>query len=89
MRGIRPLVLLSLVVSVSVAPAHAGSLAAPIMEPEVMAPEEVEAAAAAAGAAASGWVVPLIVIAAIAAVAAASGGSSPTPVPTPGGPSFE
>jgi hypothetical protein len=56
-----------------VAAAHAGGMAEPVMEAEVIA----EAATATAG----GWILPLIFIAVVAAVASSSGGDAPVPGP--------
>lgn len=58
-------------------PAHAGNIAEPVMEAEVIAEE-----AAGTG---GGWILPLVMIAVIAAVASSSGGGD-TPLPPDLGP---
>lgn len=57
------------------APAHAGGMAEPLMEPEVIAEETSNS---------GGFVIPLLLLAAIVAVASSSGGGGGSP---PVGPS--
>jgi hypothetical protein len=72
---IRTLIASAAIAGSAMVPAHAGNLAEPIMEPEII----VEESTGTGG----GWVVPLILVAVIAAVASASSGGSDTPVPMP------
>ena len=55
------------------APVHAGGMAEPMMEPEVIAEETSNS---------GGFIIPLLLLAAIVAVASSSGGGS-TPAPGP------
>jgi hypothetical protein len=57
-------------------PSHAGGMAVPIMEADVI---TADAAAAAGAGSAAGWVLPLLFIAVLAAVASSSGSSGAPP----------
>ena len=70
MRYMRPAAVAAATLAMSTAPLHAGGMAAPAMEPEVVAQE---AAAASSG----GFVVPLLFLIILAAVV--SGGGSDVP----------
>lgn len=55
------------------APAKAGGMAEPVMEPEVIAEETTSS---------SGFILPLILLAVIVAAVSSGGGSTPTPGPS-------
>ena len=69
MRYLKPAAAVAAAISMTAAPLHAGGAAEPRMEPEVLAPEVIEAGAATSG----GFILPLIFLVIIAA-AASSGG---------------
>jgi hypothetical protein len=68
----RTLIASAAIAGVLTAPALAGGMAEPVMEPEIIVEESTGTG--------SGWVVPLILIAIIAAVASSSGSDAPVPV---------
>ena len=55
------------------APVHAGGMAEPVMEAEVIAEETATT---------GGFIVPLLLLAALVAIASSGGGSSPSPGPS-------
>ena len=73
MKYVKPVATVATAISLGAGPVHAGGMAEPMMEPEVVA---AEAAAASVG----GFVLPLLFLAVIAA-AASSSGSTPTGEP--------
>ena len=74
MKYSKPAAAVAAALSMTAAPLHAGNLAEPLVEQEVLAPEVVatEAAAASTG----GFILPLLLLAIIAAAASSSGGGS-------------
>ncbi|MDJ1017993.1 MAG: hypothetical protein QNJ35_15900 [Paracoccaceae bacterium] len=74
MKYVKPVATVATAISLGTGPAHADGMAAPIMEPEVIAEE---AAAASLG----GFVLPLLFLAIIAAAASSSSSESGGDVP--------
>ena len=73
MQYLKPAAVAAAALGMSTAPLHAGGAAAPLLEPEVLAPEVVATEAAASS---GGFVLPLILLAIIAAAASSSGSPS-------------
>ena len=70
MKYLRPATVAAAALSMSTAPLYAGGAAAPLMEPEVLAPEVVVEEAAASSA--NGFILPLIFLALVAAAMSSS-----------------
>ena len=70
MKYLRPAAAVAAAISIGAAPLHAGGAAEPRLEPEVLAPEVVEAGAASSG----GFILPLLFLIIIAAAVSGGGG---------------